>query len=233
MHGMTDPFAPWPLPDTSNWSFAQFRTHNPAEADALEATSGRDELLKAVTDELTLALSGTVVFAWEFAEIRNTDHRPVVQFPVSRTVFDWFFNGRSGYRAHYRAHSRAGQVFNAMLVKALTGVLERHVPATLTVPRVDILMRSHGDATISRTDFLQRFEPRLSKLWWGVQPVDALHRHHSVTGPKLLLGGTEWPSLYMDDPWLDLKGAFSKGGQLYQTKCPDERAEKLHDAGVA
>ena len=29
--------------------------------------------------------------------------RAVVQFPVRVDVFDWFFNGRTGYRAHFRA----------------------------------------------------------------------------------------------------------------------------------
>jgi hypothetical protein len=230
---MIDPFTHWPLPDASNWSFFRLQAHSPADAEALEATGGRDALLAAVTDALALALSGAVVFAWEFAEMRNSDHRSVVQFPVTRTLFDWFFNGRSGYRAHYYADPQVGQAFNAMLVVALAGVLERHVPATLKMPRVDSRMRSHGDATVSRTEFLQSFEPRLSKLWWGVQPVDGFHRHYSVTGPKLLLKKTEWPSLYMDDPWLDLKGAFSDNGRLYQTKCPDKRAQKLHEAGEA
>src|SRR4051812_25613082 len=87
MQGMIDPFALWPLPNASNWSFAQFRASSPAEAEVLEATAGRDELLEAITDALTLALSGAVVIAWEFAEMRNSDHRAVVQFPVSRTVF--------------------------------------------------------------------------------------------------------------------------------------------------
>jgi hypothetical protein len=28
----------------------------------------------------------------------------VVQFPVGTKLFDWFFNARTGYRAHFRVH---------------------------------------------------------------------------------------------------------------------------------
>lgn len=210
MDGMTNPFAPWPLPDASNWRFSEIRKEYPEQADRLETMAGRDALRDALVDALSAAVSFTVILAWEFTEERNTDHR-----------------------AHYRAHPQAGHGFNSMLIAALCGVLERHLPATLDMPRVDIHMAAHGNISVSRNDFVRSFDLRLSKLWWGVHPVDREPRHIAVSGPKTLVGSTEWVAPFMQDPWLDLKGAFSDNGRLYQTKDPNKRAQKLHEKGQA
>jgi hypothetical protein len=229
------------LTGVADWSFDDIRETEPARAGKLEAAGSPDELVAVLTAELRKACREPdrrlSPLGWERRNDAPDQHRAVVQFRVERDVYDWFFNARTGYRAHYRASPEAGIAFNGEIVEALRDVLAEHLPPTVRTVEIDIGMQRLGGARVPSVQFLHTLDPKLSKVWWGVTPVGGGdERAPGVTGPKLRVGGGKWWRAFLMEPdgWLDLKGAFANGdGRLDQPKSPMDRARKLHTDGEA
>src|SRR4051794_2284409 len=116
---MTEPSPLWPLPGIADWSFDDVADQDPARAEQLARAGQPAALIDASRAFVDGAETGAVLFGWEFAGKQPSHHRAVVQFRVDPALFDWFFNARTGYRAHYRAHPDQALAFNARLVYAL------------------------------------------------------------------------------------------------------------------
>src|SRR4051794_14324803 len=96
------------------------RAAEPHRGTVLEADLSPSFLLAGVCGALGKALEQKDVrFARERAEGQPNDYRAVVQFGLGAALYDWFFNGRMGYRAHFRAHYECGLKFNSQLIDAL------------------------------------------------------------------------------------------------------------------
>jgi hypothetical protein len=231
---MTDPLTGWPLPNERSWSFEDILAAEPSRAAKLERAGSPQALVDALTEALERAIgSGDLALGWEFAESCPSDHRAVVQFRVDQVLFDWFFNARSGYRAHFRAHPENGLSFNSVVIVAMHALLRELLPASQRMQILDSGMNSRGDITVVREDFLHSIDSNLGKLWLGSQPLGGgTIRPFGIT-PRLRVDDMTWGAPYMDDAWLDIKGAFARDGRLYQMKCPRKRALRLHKTGEA
>lgn len=228
--------AQWPLPDAAGWSFENFLA--PEDIGRVEQLAGSrdpDSLTTALRNALASAtVPASLSLGWEFRAADRAQHRAVVQFRIDPTLFDIFFNARSGYRAHFRAHPQLGHDLNASIIRVLRDVLATKLPAKIDLPEVDVGLTPHCNLLVSRDEFLMTLDPALAKLWFSATPIgDAQERAIAASGPKIRVGAGEFASLYMEDAWLDLKGAFLTETGLYQPKNPADRAEKLHQTGEA
>jgi len=228
-----------PLPNSDQWSFLELAS-SPDHADRervarLERAGSPATLIHALTDALTAGVaSGDIRYGWGFKEADPSHHRAVVQFRVDPTLFDWFFNARSGYRAHFRAHPSRGIALNADLVGVMQDKLHKRLPVRVSAMRVDSHMTSHGDVGVSRVDFISSLNVDLPKLWLGATPIGGGYLPTAASGPKICVGSKRWYAFYMgDNAWLDLKGAFNANNRLCQPKDPLTRALKLHETGNA
>lgn len=79
-----------------------------------------DDLIVWVEAAAQAALNdGTLSICWVPAIDSDAPfgfHRAEAQFPLDRDLFDYLFNGRSGYRAQYYVSPCDGEAFNASLV---------------------------------------------------------------------------------------------------------------------
>lgn len=202
----------------------------PELAEEIEACPAPVALVEALAGALREAtVSGHAHFYDEAA--RNDPRggcRAVIQFPAPRTLFNHFFSGRAGYRAHFYVSTACGLVFNDQAVAALVAQLASVMPSQVQGFHID----GDGNETHSciRKGFVTRsLVPNLSKLW-------VVGDGASFTGPRILLpDGRSWSSILCDGDraGVDLKGAFvGTDGSLYQPKDPHWRAERLHEQGA-
>ena len=197
----------------------------------LETASVPAALIDAVCDALPSAEPSV---GWEISDTDRSHHRALIQFPVHPNLFDWFFNARTGYRAHFRAHPDCGLAFNADVVCAVRDRLRGCLPSIIRAVKVDSAMSAQGEVSISNADLVRSLDPALAKFWVGATAIGGADRGLGASGPKICVGSDRWPALYMvGHTWLDLKGAFDDNGKLYQPKSPRGRAIKLHETGRA
>ena len=179
-------------------------------------------------------------FGREHLDDKWSDTRAVVQFAVGTSVFDWFFNARTGYRAHFRAHYKCGLRFNNQIVEAIGSVLDTRLPETVRVRELGRGFTDCGEALIPKAVLLSSLVPYLAKIWCCTKRIKSgggiEDLPPGVVGePRLLLGGESWVALWRDEDgaWLDVKGGFLGGTRPYQPKKPFERARTLQALGTA
>jgi len=205
----------YPLPSAFEWSFEEIAAAETDRAARLEEPLSPTALIAALLDRLRTGLGqpGKVFLAQEFRGEGQNHPRAVIQFAVGSELFDQFFNARSGYRAHYRAHYKRGLRFNNALINAVHGAMAE-MPDLVEGRWLGHPAKDLGPLRIQRDLLLQSLEPCVAKIWWcadrfrpggGIDPLP-----FGVTGPRLLLGDTEWNAPYRDeeDAWLEVKGRF-------------------------
>ena len=103
----------------------------------------------------------------EFVECRS-----IIQFSVTQEIYDWFFNGRTGYRAQFYIDSKCGLVFNRDFIDVLTGILRGLLLDEVEVRLVEVEVangtreeRVVGERMISSERFIASLVPDRSKLW--------------------------------------------------------------------
>lgn len=226
----------WSLPDAKGWSFENFLSpEDVARVGLLERARDTASLVSALSTGLASASApDSLSLGWEFRANKRSQHRAVVQFRIDPSLFDIFFNARTGYRAHFRAHPTSGLDLNATIISALREILATTLTSEIDLPEVDDGMKPHRMSQVTRDEFLTTLDPDLAKLWFGATPIGgAQTRAIAVSGPKIRVGSGYWASLYMEDAWLELKGAFLTGTGLCQPKKPMDRAKKMHETGEA
>jgi hypothetical protein len=223
------------LPSSAEWAFDEIFEKEPSRAQYLECAGSPDELLLELARTFDVAFDspGELRLGWEPAGECSSAHRAVVQCHVSSALFDWFFNARTGYRAHFRCHVDHGTQFNSTAVIAVREVLLRHLPLSIHVPIIDAGLNVIGDTVVTRDEFSRSLDPNLAKLWFGAVPLGGGDNRLVGFAPHLSVGGMPWGAPYMDDAWLDMKGAFVDEKAIYQVKDPSLRAKGLHERGSA
>lgn len=230
------------LPDMASWRFDEIERCEPERARALSKAGSPNELLIALRDALCRAIDSDDLRAGlEHAKDQPDDRRAVVQFGVGSQLFDWFINGRTGYRAHFRSHYACGLGFNEQIIKALRDCLDARLHEPVDGRKLNSDFDDCGPLEIQRASIINSLVPHLSKIWFctkrickgdGIEPP----LPPGVPGPRILLGEcASWAAPYQEDDnaWLDVKGAFIGEAGPYQPKDPIERAETLHTCGEA
>ena len=121
-----------PLPEQHTWRFDEIMSIDQARANRLEKAGSPPDLVNAIKHALARALDcDDVRWGQEHAEKQSHDCRAVIQFHVGAELFDWFFNARTGYRAHFRSECTFGIDFNASMIDALRVCLQRQAPETI------------------------------------------------------------------------------------------------------
>ena len=133
------------LLDEQSWRFDGIAELEPDRARKLQE-AGPPELLQVqIQSALRDGFSdGSVRLGWEPAHGEPEHRRGVVQFPVTPALFDWFFNARTGYRAHFRVHSECGLKFNTNLIERICQVLRKQLPTFMDVRLLDTEFEDQG-----------------------------------------------------------------------------------------
>ena len=223
------------------WSFDEIAAVEPARAVLLESAPAPEQIAALTVQLFEAALArGDLRVGWSESRVRPPDCRLVMQFHVGETLYDRFFNARTGYRAQFRHGSQRGHTFNRDLAGAIRDVLAVNLPATITARHIVGDFEDVGTSEISRVHALQSLDPELSKLWCCGRLLlgDGRVREMipSGSGPKLRIDETtRWPAIVTSDSdaWLEVNGAFLGPGGPYQIKSPAFRGESLQSKGEA
>jgi hypothetical protein len=229
------------LPEGITWRFDRIRESGPERAEALEKAGSPSALMDAIVGALEQALVRDDL-RWGREQKRDDapdDCRAVIQFPVNPQLFDWFFNARTGYRAHFRLDWKHGLMFNEQIIEAVRRCLEVKLPNVVTGRQLKGDFADSGQVEIPKRFLMDSLVPHLSKIWFcgkligrdgGIQGLGS-----GGVGPRILLEGEEsWPTLYREDKdaWLDIKGAFLGRNGPYPATDPISRAKKLQATGT-
>jgi hypothetical protein len=226
----------------SLWTLQEFDEAEPVRASHLRQAPPWEELIRAVGDAFRTALeTKRARFGIDESGPNFQDHRGIVQFQLGKALFDWFFNGLTGYRAQFRIGCANGLAMNAQLIRELVGELEHFATTDVVIHRYtnEFIYKQSTPGKVSQV--ATTFHPPLAKVWLCEKLIGNAGQVEmlfvSRTGPKLLMADTEpWSSFYPEDAdgWLDVKGAFvPPSGVPYQLKLPEVRAATLEERGSA
>jgi len=229
------------FPHELTWRLDEISSSDPNRASALEKAGSAKALVHAIKNVLDRALvCHDVRWGREQAASRPDDCRAVVQFHVGTWLFDWFFNAKTGYRAHFRVQCESGLRFNNQIIRALRRLLDARLPEIVLGWHLNDRFEDCGQVQIPKTFLMNSLTPDLSKVWFctkligrdcGIKDLPL-----GVVGPRILLNYNEsWaaPSREDDKAWLEIKGAFLGEAGPYQPKDPRSRARTLRAKGEA
>jgi hypothetical protein len=232
------------FPGPNDWCFVKIAAHEPERAALLEAGMGPDELTNRLSTILVNCIKDGL--ARYGLNSKNNCPRIIIQIPVEPEIYDQFFNGRNGYRAHYWTAPDTGDAFDNRLVCLLRQAIDAHMPTTVEGRRVEVKLHKGreecdvGHCPITRDFTLQSLAPEASKAWiceWLIRDVRGLLQWQpaAVSGPRLIV--EKWKA--SDDglrapwgEWLDFKGGFvDDSGRAAPSKDRNKRAKQIHDNG--
>jgi hypothetical protein len=238
-------------PRIVDWGYEDIRPHSAQRANTLDATRTPSELVVAVANALNEALDRDEVrIGVDSRNDKFIECRIVVQFKVTPPLYDWFFNGRTGYRAQFWTSPENGLAFNARMTNAMIVQMECRLPEIIVARRIVVQSRmATGNTNVSRSFVLQSLGE--SKTWICEQLIPATSGRLLNIGLSLLLDaqqrlpklsiprwdhsggeGLRAPYPEPDEAWLDLKGALvCERGVLTHFKCPRQRANDLFERG--
>jgi hypothetical protein len=227
--------------DRDLWRFDQVVAEDPDRAARLRSAPRWEELVKRIRAALRVSMwESATRIGFDESGCSSTHLRAVVQFHVGEQLFDWFFNGHTGYRAQFRVGSKNGTAANALIVTALRNELQKCIGETVSARRLTSSFDDIGPMAATSQDVLLSLNPSLSKVWACdrlIGPEGVTDLCVSRSGPKLLFdeGCHAWSSLHADEAsaWLDVKGAFICDEGPYQMKDPTLRAQRLQQRGTA
>ena len=223
------------------WSFSEMERHDVDRATRLRASPSWLVLVHRISDSLHKAIAADKVRFGFDESSRDARHlRAVVQFPIGRELFDYFFNGHGGYRAQFRIGRANGLTKNAELISEVNAELSRSITSPITARRLSQDFVDKGPMTATVKDLTSSLDPSLSKVWICEKLISPTGEIQSLfvsrTGPELTFEDSDrWKSFYAEDAdgWLDVKGAFVSPEGDYQLKSPADRAAKLEQRGSA
>lgn len=223
------------------WSFDEIAAVEPARAVRLESAPSPEQIAALTVQRFEAAVAGGGLrIGWSESRDRPPDSRLVMQFHVGETLYDWFFNARTGYRAQFRQGSERGHTYNRDLTSVIRFVVAANLPATITARHIVGDFEDVGTIAISSEHALQSLDPDLSKFWCCGRLIlgDGVVREMipSGSGPKLRVDeATRWTAIVTSDPdaWLELNGAFLGPDGPYQFKRPALRGRLLQAKGEA
>jgi hypothetical protein len=244
-------------PQHEDWNFTNLEPLDPDRVSRLTAAGDPSALLTALEGELREAITeGTVRFG---VDCNKGNRRAIFQFPVARDIYDWFFNGRTGYRAQFWAGPVIGDRHNRRIVQRLRNALEG-LPEEIIAREIDVEIIGapreeidKGPVRLRRETVLKSLDPQVAKIWICERLIqtNGSNPHPTLAAeiaqrhlPKLEI--PRWASAekdghigegvrapYPEEPsgWLDLKGGFIGSDEVYQLKCPTKRSNDLCERG--
>jgi hypothetical protein len=207
------PVADWRLAETVG---ASRRVRLLEEAPPLE------KLIADLTDAaLAEARAGTLYVHWIQACDKPGFFRLEAAFRVSVELFDWLFNGRTGYRAAYWLSAQHGMLFNAAALCAVEPAIRlAWENGRLAAPCWERLR-----ASLLGQD---------SKIW---VTNDSLYFRSECRGKLLPARWAETDGVgtclpMPGQPGVDIKGTFHDAeGERWLTELKADRHERLHQRG--
>ena len=178
---------------------------------------------------------------WELLEDDNSAGRSVVQFRVSSTLFNTFFNSDIGYRAMFRRGPWIGSSVNAAIVAGIKTILSQKLPKSVNAHVLKWGPELAGHMSLNSSQFLRSLDFCLSKVWYctaEVVPEGKLRNLPSgVSNTETITVGFQypWKKIEQDqgDCIIEIKGAFLGKCGLFQVKDPELRAQRLSERGEA
>lgn len=178
---------------------------------------------------------------WERLEDNDSVGRSVVQFRVSSTLFDTFFNSAVGYRAMFRRGPWIGSSVNAAIVAGIKAILSQKLSKSVNAHVLKWGPELAGHMTLDSSQFLRSLDFCLSKVWFctaEVVPEGELRMLPlGVSYEKEIDVGLQhpWKKIEQgpDDCIIEIKGAFVGERRLFQIKDPELRARGLTESGGA
>ena len=157
----------------SDWGFERIRQIDRERAERLASFGTPAQLIQKLEDALSSAdEAGELRIGIDSKDNRFAECRSIVQFRVYPELYDWFFNGRTGYRSRFRIAPELGLHFNGQLMEHLRRALTKRLPLQVFAHRIEVHSeRNHRSETgsgilqISRDSYLRSLEPETSKAW--------------------------------------------------------------------
>jgi len=247
-------------PSGEDWSLAEIAKRSPSRAAHLERAGPPEELVSVMAEEMAEAIANERVrFGVDSLRNEGAPCRAIVQFQVSPTLYDWFFNGPSGYRAQFWMSAEAGLDFNRLLVEVLAATLGRLLPASVPGRAIEVSYeagreeRDTGLVPLERDFLLRSLQSPEAKAWICERLIQPDGRDPAYLGaiiaatrmPKLGVArwlaatprggergeGARAPFADPEDAWIDIKGGFVQSGTSYEGKSRVQRANDLHETG--
>jgi hypothetical protein len=249
-------------PTESDWSFAKIFGESPTRATELERAGSPDALVPELAHALAAAINtDDVRFAVDSLNNAFKEVRVIVQFRVTPSLFDWFFNSRTGYRAHYWRGTNEGLAFNTFLVRRLTEILRSRISSSQAARRIKLVSvgqsreeRDCGPFELPPRLLEESLSSHLSKIWICERLIQHGSRNPRPIGglasaawmAKLVIPrwataqhpdtgergeGCRAPCPEAGEAWIDLKGAFVGRGDAKQPKAPERRADDIWHRG--
>lgn len=186
-------------------------------ARSLENAPAVDALAESICDAFERALNrNEVMFGAEQAEGNSTHLRAVIQViqvRIGTQLLDWFFNGRTGYRARFRIGWQTGLAYNATLIESLRHRLRRRSDRTVRCRHLDARFADIGEIFIPRDQVMRSLDPRRAKVWFCTVLLS-----HDGAQRNLQLG-LEGPRITLDDgiswaaPWPGIRRRVRNGSR--------------------
>jgi hypothetical protein len=172
-----------------------------------------------------LSASGVIELHWQPACENQGYFRVIASTPCDPQIFDWLFNGPSGYRAHYYRDADIGEAFNKQAAETM----------------IEAVLRSHAWPEFKRSEeaaTVASLRGQWTKVWAGGGPTTF------QTAPKGELRPTRWVkncrpcdmglrAPLPENPVIDLIGTWVHPVTLKTWLSPDkvDRADRLHQRG--
>jgi hypothetical protein len=237
------------FPGPNDWCFDEMARHD----DQRERERAARLETGIEPDTLTEQLSMSMIAGIKDGRARygldrsNANPRITIQIPVTPVLYDHFYNGRRGYRAHYWSAPDDGNDFDSRLVCLLRQAISSHMPAKIDGRKIDVRTdkgtRSDvdvGSCPISREFVLRSLAPEASKAWICERLITGKEgplesQAFGVIGPRLIVEKWKACADGLRAPcgkWLDFKGGFvDDNGSMTPTKNRNHRAKHIHDSG--
>ena len=219
-----------------NWSFFNLKKVEPERVNRLEEAPSPD-IIKNLLDEAfeILLKENKVNLGLEKVDNNDNDYRLVLQFQIDSTLFDWIFNGRTGYRAHLASDYATGLQFNLELLNIFSKHLQKMLPESVKIKRINREYEQIDETDIDKSKLIISLDGYWGKVCLCTKLIEENNRQlpSGTTGPKLVVNDKEWYDIHPDDglTWIEIKGAFLGKDGPYQVKFPEERIDKMKENG--
>lgn len=173
------------LPTASDWDYSAIQKENGPRVALLENAGSGEDLIELLEMQLATGFEKDIRYGVDFD---GANPRVTIQFPVDPRIYDWFYNGRTGYRAHFWASSELGETYNRRLLVGFRSILEKRVAeggvfGRKIAVRIDGASREEtdeGSFQIAGALIDRSLDLKMSKVWLcerliqtdGKQPCD-------------------------------------------------------------
>jgi hypothetical protein len=168
---------------SKDWSFEKIRACDPTRSARLESCGAPRVLISALAQTVATAKEQDLRVGADSICNKFKKCRIIVQFKISPGLYDWFFNGRTGYRAWYWEPADYGLKLNKQLLSRLRKVITERSPEKLPVRKIRVdrdngtrSERDVGKLLVSRSERFRSLEPGISKIWIGEFLIGTLNR---------------------------------------------------------